>query len=63
MNYLDFDAYVDAHASQFIDRLVTLCRIPGVAAEGGRAIAQAADAVVDLPQAADRRSRRAGADR
>ncbi len=48
MNYLDFDAYVDAHAEDFVDRLITLCRIPSVAAEGGPAIAQAADAVLDL---------------
>jgi acetylornithine deacetylase/succinyl-diaminopimelate desuccinylase-like protein len=48
MNYQALDAYVDAHVSEFVDRLIALCRIPSVAAEGGLAIVQAADAVVDL---------------
>ncbi len=42
MNYYDFDAYVDAHADEFIGHLIALCRVPSVAAEGGAPIESAA---------------------
>lgn len=48
MDYRAFDAYVDAHADEFLGHLVELCRVPSVAAEGGPAMAQAAELVVAL---------------
>ncbi|MBM4457530.1 MAG: M20/M25/M40 family metallo-hydrolase [Chloroflexi bacterium] len=48
MDYRLFDAYVDAHADEFVQQLVELCRVPSVAAEGGPALAQAADRVLEL---------------
>jgi acetylornithine deacetylase/succinyl-diaminopimelate desuccinylase-like protein len=48
MDYNAFDACVDARAGEFVERLVDLCRIPSVAAEGGPAMSQAAGAVLGL---------------
>lgn len=48
MNYHAYDAFVDAHASEFIAQLSELCRVPSVAAEGGPAMADAAEMVLAL---------------
>ncbi|MGC8781023.1 MAG: M20/M25/M40 family metallo-hydrolase [Anaerolineae bacterium] len=52
MDYRAFDAYVDAHADEFVAQLADLCRVPSVAAEGGPAMARAAELVVALCQQA-----------
>ncbi len=41
------DAYVDAHASEYLEQLSALCRIPSVSAEGGPALEACARAVVE----------------
>ncbi len=43
-----FDAYIDAHQEQFIQRLAELVAIPSVSAQGGPPMRQAAEAVRDL---------------
>jgi acetylornithine deacetylase/succinyl-diaminopimelate desuccinylase-like protein len=48
VNFQHFDAYVDAHADDWLQQLTTLCSIPSVSAQGGPGIAQAADMVVEL---------------
>ncbi len=48
MNFDQFDRYVDEHAGEFLARLQALCRIPSVAAEGGPAMAEAAEQVLEL---------------
>ncbi len=52
MDYRTFDAYVDAHASEFLDQLIELCCVPSVAAEGGPAMARAVELVLALCQRA-----------
>jgi acetylornithine deacetylase/succinyl-diaminopimelate desuccinylase-like protein len=52
VDYRAFDAYVDAHAAEYVAPLIELCRVPSVAAEGGPAMAQAAELVLALCQEA-----------
>ncbi len=47
-DFSQFDAYVEAHASDFVARLQALCRIRSVAAEGGPAMHEAAELVARL---------------
>jgi acetylornithine deacetylase/succinyl-diaminopimelate desuccinylase-like protein len=48
MDYQAFDTFVDAHAAEFLDQLIVFCRVPGIAAEGGAPIGQAAEMVLEL---------------
>jgi len=48
MDFQRFDAYVDAHATEYLAKLTGLARIPSIAAEGGPAMDDAAAAVVAL---------------
>lgn len=48
MDYRAFDAYVDAHADEFVAQLADLCRVPSVSAEAGPAMTQAAELVMAL---------------
>lgn len=48
MDYREFDAYVEAHADGYLDRLADLCRVASVSAEGGPALGQAADLVAEM---------------
>src|SRR5438132_13273254 len=45
MTFSRFDRYVDRHASNFVERLQALCRMPSVAARGTgmRAMAEAVE--------------------
>ena len=48
MSYTTLDACIETHASGFIERLSALCRVPSIAAEGGPAMAEAAEQVAAL---------------
>ncbi len=52
MDYRALDAFVDAHADEFVGQLTALCRVPSVAAERGPAMAEAGELVLTLCRAA-----------
>lgn len=52
MSWQQFDSYVEQHASQMLQDLVALCRIPSVSAENGPAMEEARQQVVALCHAA-----------
>ncbi len=52
MNWQQFDAFVDQHASAMLNDLMALCRIPSVSAENGPAMEEARQKVLALCQAA-----------
>ena len=48
MSYAALDTLIENHAADFIGRLSALCRVPSIAAEGGPAMAEAAEQVAAL---------------
>ena len=48
MSYATLDSFIETHAADFIGRLSALCRVPSIAAEGGPAMAEAAEQVAAL---------------
>lgn len=52
MDFKTFDQYVDQYATELVKQLEALCRIPSVSAEGGPAMAEAADFVSGMCRAA-----------